>query len=92
MEEAQKAGLDSKNNTIWHRMKKSNTNSAVVRSKVTPEVKAQAEALYKSMGMSIAAAIRIFLQQSINSNGLPFQPTTKNQVLKVFLINTQNHL
>ena len=58
-------------------MEKGNTNSVVVRSRITPEVKAQAEALYKSMGMSIAAAIRIFLQQTINSNSLLFQLTTK---------------
>lgn len=48
-----------------------------VQSRVRPELKAQAEALFSAMGMSTAEAIRIFLQQSVNIGGLPFQPTAK---------------
>ncbi len=48
-----------------------------IQAQVTPELKRQAEAVFSSMGMSTAEAIRIFLKQVVNSGGLPFQPTAK---------------
>ncbi len=36
-----------------------------------------AEQIFSNMGMSTADAIRIFIQQSVNEGGLPFQPHTK---------------
>ena len=48
-----------------------------IQARVTPELKRQAEAVFSSMGMSTAEAIRIFLKQVVNSGGLPFQPTAK---------------
>ncbi len=48
-----------------------------VQSRVKPELKAEAEALFSAMGMSTAEAIRIFLQQSVNMGGLPFQPSAR---------------
>ena len=53
-----------------------NTN-ITVQSRVSPELKTQAEAVFSGMGMSIADAIRIFLQQTVNNGGLPFQPMIK---------------
>ena len=51
--------------------------SATVQSRVNPELKKQAEALFAAIGMSTADAIRIFLQQSVNEGGLPFRPMLK---------------
>ena len=48
-----------------------------VQSRVNPELKEEAEAVFSSMGMSIADAIRIFLHQCVNQDGLPFRPATK---------------
>ena len=49
-------------------------NNVTVQSRVTPDLKAQAEQVFSGMGMSTADAIRIFLQQTVNDGGLPFQP------------------
>ncbi len=48
-----------------------------VQIRVTPELKQEAEAVFKSIGLKTSEAIRLFLQQSVNSGGLPFQPTAK---------------
>lgn len=48
-----------------------------VQVRVTPELKEQAEAVFRAMGLKTSEAIRLFLQQSVNSGGLPFQPMTK---------------
>jgi DNA-damage-inducible protein J len=48
-----------------------------VQARVSAELKADAEALFASMGLKTSDAIRLFLQQSVNSGGLPFQPKAK---------------
>jgi DNA-damage-inducible protein J len=53
-------------------------SNVTVQSRVNPDLKAQAESVFAGMGMSTADAIRIFLQQSVNDGGLPFQPRAKN--------------
>lgn len=46
--------------------------TAVINIRTEPDIKAQAEALYKSMGVSLSDAINMFLYKSIESRGLPF--------------------
>ena len=41
------------------------------------ELKAQVEALYRSLGTSFAEAVRIFAQQSMRDGGMSFRPTLK---------------
>ncbi|MBT5471498.1 MAG: type II toxin-antitoxin system RelB/DinJ family antitoxin [Nitrospina sp.] len=48
-----------------------------VQVRVTPELKEKAESVFKSIGLKTSEAIRLFLQQSVNSGGLPFQPMAK---------------
>ena len=48
-----------------------------VQVRVTPKLKKQAESVFKSIGLKTSEAIRLFLQQSVNSGGLPFQPMAK---------------
>jgi len=48
-----------------------------VQARVPKELKMQAEAVFSSMGLKTSDAIRLFLQQSVNSGGLPFQPKAK---------------
>ncbi|NRB10499.1 MAG: type II toxin-antitoxin system RelB/DinJ family antitoxin [Rickettsiaceae bacterium] len=58
-----------------------------VRLRITSEIKNDAEAVFKDMGMTLNEAIRIFLKQSINSGGLPFRPHAKmpnEETLKAF--------
>jgi DNA-damage-inducible protein J len=52
-------------------------NSVTVQSRINSDLKEQAEIVFSSMGMSLGDAIRIFIQQSVNVGGLPFQPHAK---------------
>lgn len=51
--------------------------NAIVQSRVNPALKREADALFLSIGLSTADAVRLFLQQSVNVGGLPFQPRAK---------------
>jgi DNA-damage-inducible protein J len=46
--------------------------SANMYIRIDPEVKADVEAIYSQYGMSVTEAINIFLYQSRNVGGLPF--------------------
>lgn len=48
-----------------------------IQTRVSGELKHEAEALFSSMGLGLSDAIRMFLQQSINEGGIPFQPRAK---------------
>ena len=52
-------------------------SNVTVQSRVNPELKERAERLFAQLGLSTADAIRMFLQQSVNDGGLPFQPKVK---------------
>ncbi|KAE8127248.1 MULTISPECIES: type II toxin-antitoxin system RelB/DinJ family antitoxin [Bifidobacterium] len=41
---------------------------------VDDDIKAEAAALYESLGMSLSTAVNVFLRQSIRENGMPFEP------------------
>lgn len=51
--------------------------NVTIQSRVKPELKQQAEAVFDAIGLSMGDAIRLFLQQSVNVGGLPFQPIAK---------------
>ena len=51
--------------------------NVTIQSRVKPELKQEAEAIFDAIGLSMGDAIRLFLQQSVNIGGLPFQPTAK---------------
>jgi DNA-damage-inducible protein J len=51
--------------------------NVTIQSRIKPELKEQAEAIFEAIGLSMGDAIRIFLQQSVNVGGLPFQPSAK---------------
>lgn len=48
-----------------------------VRLRVDKRLKENAEVLFNNMGMTISEAIRVFLTQSVNADGLPFRPHLK---------------
>ena len=52
-------------------------SKVTVQATVSPELKKQAEAVFAALGLSTADAIRLFLQQTVNAGGLPFQPMIK---------------
>ena len=46
--------------------------------RINPEIKRRAEAVYVSQGLSLTEAINVFIQQSLNENGLPFLVSPEN--------------
>ena len=51
--------------------------SYTVQARVSHELKNEADNIFISMGLTTSDAIRLFLQQSVNVGGLPFQPFAK---------------
>ncbi len=49
---------------------------ALLQVRIDPEVKRDAEALYASMGTSLSEAVRMFVNQSILDQQMPFTPTS----------------
>ena len=48
--------------------------TANINLRIEPSVKAEAEAVFSSLGISVTDAINIFLHASIMEGGFPFQP------------------
>lgn len=46
--------------------------------RINPDVKHEAENLFASYGLSLTDAINIFIQQSLNAEGLPFLLSPEN--------------
>lgn len=47
--------------------------------RINPEIKQQVEDIYSRQGLTFTDAVNIFIQQSINSNGLPFLASAENE-------------
>lgn len=52
-------------------------SNVTIQARISAELKQEAEAVFAAIGMSTAEATRVFLQQAVNTGGLPFQPTAK---------------
>ena len=50
-----------------------------IRKNLSPEIKQRAEQLYASYGLNLTDAINIFIQQSLNVEGLPFLLSPENE-------------
>jgi DNA-damage-inducible protein J len=53
-------------------------NDSVIRARVEPELKAEAVKVLTSMGLTPSSAIRIFLQQVVADQALPFTVKVPN--------------
>ena len=51
--------------------------------RINPEVRERAEEVYAGCGLTMTDAINIFIQQSINVDGLPFVVTRKSKAAKL---------
>ena len=56
-----------------------NQKTAWLEIRLEPEVKRRAEQLFYRCGMTMSGAIGLFLKQSLNANGLPFQVTDSDE-------------
>ena len=52
--------------------------TAPFQMRIKPEVKARAEDVFSAYGMTLTDAVNIFIQQSLNTNGLPFLLSPEN--------------
>lgn len=59
----------------------SSTKTDTFRFRINPDVRKQVEEIYSRTGLSLTQAINIFIRQSINAGGLPFQATEDNAEL-----------
>jgi len=50
----------------------------MIRSRIDPKTKREANRLFKSLGLSMSDAIRLFLHQAIAQKGLPFDVKVPN--------------
>jgi DNA-damage-inducible protein J len=48
-----------------------------LQTRISEDLKIQADALFRDMGLTTTDAVRMFLTQCINHGGLPFQPMGK---------------
>ena len=51
-----------------------------VHTRVTPEIKNKADKIYASLGLTTSQAIMLFLNATVNCNGLPFELKINNSV------------
>ena len=59
----------------------SSAKTDMFRFRINPDVRKEVETVYEKNGLSLTQAINIFIQQSINSGGLPFQVSDENAEL-----------
>jgi DNA-damage-inducible protein J len=50
-----------------------NLNTTIVQSHVSGDIKEEAEALFRGLGLDLPTAIRIFLTVSVQRRGFPFE-------------------
>lgn len=53
--------------------------TATFQMRINPEIKERVEQVYANYGLNLTDAINIFIQQSLNADGLPFLLSPENQ-------------
>ena len=54
------------------------TKSTTFQMRINPEVKKQVESVFSTYGLTLTDAVNIFIQQSLNEQGLPFLLSPEN--------------
>ena len=49
-------------------------DKVTIQTRVSPELKREAESVFGAMGLNLSEAIRIFLNQTVIDHAFPFQP------------------
>lgn len=60
----------------------SSSKRTTFQMRIDPEKKKKAEALYTRYGLTLTDAVNIFIQQSLNEDGLPFLLSPENMEYK----------
>ena len=53
--------------------------TATFQMRINPDIKQQVEEIYARQGLSFTVAVNIFIQQSLNMEGLPFLASPENE-------------
>lgn len=53
--------------------------TATFQMRINPDVKQQVEDIYARQGLTLTDAVNIFIQQSLNMEGLPFLASPENE-------------
>ena len=67
------------------------SKTATINIRIEPTIKAQAETVFSSFGISVTDAINIFLHASIMEGGFPFQPKQPRYNKETFLAMQEAH-
>lgn len=60
--------------------------------RIDEDLKKEADELYDSLGLTLSAAIKIFLKQSVRESGLPFELKLNRETQQAFLEVENNEL
>lgn len=60
--------------------------------RIDEDLKKKSDQLYESLGLSLSAAIKIFLKQSIRESGLPFELKLNQESQQAFFEAENNEL
>ena len=52
-------------------------NIVTIQSRISEDLKDDAEKIFEAMGLKMSEAIRMFVKQTVNYGGLPFRPQAK---------------
>lgn len=63
-------------------MSRATTASAVVRSRIEPQLKKRAEKVMRAMGLGMSDGIRLFLTHTVQHQALPFAIKTPNALTR----------
>ena len=55
------------------------TNSAIIRARINPKLKVEAEVIFDKLGLSVTQAITLFYHQVKLTKGLPFEIRIPNK-------------
>ncbi|ASG78839.1 MULTISPECIES: type II toxin-antitoxin system RelB/DinJ family antitoxin [Lactiplantibacillus] len=59
----------------------SNNEKTMFAMRIDKDEKDKLKRLYRDMGLDLSTAVNLFFKQSLQENGLPFQPTRGTKVL-----------
>ena len=65
------------------------TKSAVISTRIDPDLKDNAETIFKKLGLTVAQAITLFYKQVELQHGLPFNIKIPNEETKLALKDAQ---
>ena len=66
----------------------SSAKTDMFRMRINPDIRRELERVYAKNGLTLTDAVNVFLQQSLNTGGFPFQVTENNaEMMKAKALN-----